>query len=204
MSQAEIKKLPGDMFKAIDSGDVEKNIILSRTSRKVCLFGFIFIILIIVPLKTIAFAGTSDQVILGNIHVINNTLFEKLNYGTGRVQGFLETKESFPGGVSGFVIGTNIGLGSPGANSGKIDVKVCFTNDNPVLERSSLYKIGAEWLPQWDFASTRLKAKLGLRGGYLSVTTTTFSNYHYRADRPTIPFSTPLWSGEWFLHFQRV
>ncbi len=151
-----------------------KNIILSRTSRKMCLFGSIFI-LTIVPLRIIAFAETTDQTVLGNLHVVNNTLFGKFNYGNERVEGFLEAKESFPGGVSGFVIGTNIGLGSPdpNASSGKIDLKVCFTNDNPVLERSSLYKIGAEWLPQWNLASTRLKAKLGLRGGYLSVTTTT-------------------------------
>jgi len=175
MSEAEIKELPGDMFKAIDSGDVWKNIILSRTGRKACLFGFIFIILTIVPLRTIAFAETSDQTILGNLHVINNTLFGKFNYSSENVEGFLEAKESFLGGVSSFVIGTNIGLGSPEANfgKGKIDLKVCFTNDNPVLERSALFKIGAEWLPQWNLASTRLKANLGLRGGYLSVTTTT-------------------------------
>jgi len=175
MSEAEVKELPGDMFKAIDSGDVGKNIILSRTGRKACLFGFIFIILTIVPLRTIAFAETTDQTVLGNLHVVNNTLFGKFNYSSENVEGFLEAKESFPGGVSGFVIGTNIGLGSPEANfgKGKIDLKVCFTNDNPVLERSALFKIGAEWLPQWNLASSRLKAKLGLRGGYLSVTTTT-------------------------------
>ncbi|MFB0526758.1 MAG: hypothetical protein ACETVO_04755, partial [bacterium] len=148
--------------------------ILSRTSRKVCLFGSIFI-LTIFPLRTIAFAENTDQTVLGNLHFVNNTVFGKFNYGNERAEGFLEAKESFPGGVSGFVIGTNIGLGSPEANfgKGKIGVKVCFTNDNPVLERSALYKIGAEWLPQWNLASTRLKAKLGLRGGYLSVTTTT-------------------------------
>ncbi|MQY53621.1 MAG: hypothetical protein GH154_04400 [Firmicutes bacterium] len=175
MSGAEVKELPGDMFKAIDSGDVGKNIILSRTGRKACLFGFIFIILTIVPLRTIAFAETTDQTVLGNLHVVNNTLFGKFNYSSENVEGFLEAKESFLGGVSGFVIGTNIGLGSPEANfgKGKIDLKVCFTNDNPVLERSALFKIGAEWLPQWNLASTRLKAKLGLRSGCLSVTTTT-------------------------------
>jgi len=175
MSEAEIKELRGDMFKAIDSGDVEKNIILSRTSRKACLFGFIFIILTIVLLRAIAFAETSDQTILGNIHVVNETLFGKFNYGNERVEGFLEAKQSFLGGVSDFVIGTNIGLGSPDpdTSSGKIDVKVCFTNDNPVLERSALYKVGAEWHPQWNLASTRLKAKLGVKGGYLSVATTT-------------------------------
>ncbi|HUW23960.1 MAG TPA: hypothetical protein VMW39_08020, partial [bacterium] len=152
-----------------------KNIILSRISRKICLFGSIFIILTIVPLKTIAFAETTDQTVLGNLHIVNDTLFGKFNYGNENVEGFLEAKESFPGGISGFVIGTNIGLGSPEANfgKGKIGLKVCFTNDNPVLERSALFKIGAEWLPQWNLASTRLKAKLGLRGGYLSVTTTT-------------------------------
>jgi len=175
MSEAEIKELPGDMFKAIDSGDVGKNIILSRTGRKMCLFGSIFIILTIVPLRTIAFAESTDETVLGNLHVVNNTLLGKFNYSSENVEGFLEAKESFPGGVSGFVIGTNIGLGSPEANfgKGKIDLKICFTNDNPVLERSALFKIGAEWLPQWNLASTRLKAKLGIRGGCLSVTTTT-------------------------------
>jgi len=146
--------------------------ILSRTSRKVCLFGF-SIILIMVSLKTIAIAGTDDKTFLGNVHVVNNTLFGKFNYGSERVEGFLEAKESFLGEVSGFLVGTSINLGSPNANSGKIDLKVCFTNDNPVLERSALYKVGAEWLPQWNLASTRLKARLGVRGGYLSVTTIT-------------------------------
>ena len=165
----------GSMFEAIDSSDVRKNIILNRTSGKTCLFGFIFVILTIVPLRVIAFAETSDQTILGSIHIVNNTLFGKFNYGKERVEGFLEAKESFPGGVSGFVIGTNIGLGSPEENcgKGKIDLKACFINDNPVLEQSALYKVGAEWLPQLNLASTRLKAKLGVRGGYLSVTTTT-------------------------------
>jgi len=141
-------------------------------SRKICLFGF-SIILTIVSLNVMAIAETTDQTFLGNLHVVNNTLFGKFNYGNERVEGFLEAKESFLGEVSGFLIGTSIGLGSPDANSGKIDLKVCFTNDNPVLERSALYKIGAEWLPQWNLASTRLKAKMGVRGGYLSVTTTT-------------------------------
>ncbi|NIM03821.1 hypothetical protein GTN66_06720, partial [bacterium] len=147
--------------------------ILGRISRKTCLFGFIFI-LTIFPLRIIAFAETTDQTVLGNLHFVNNTLCGKFNYGNERAEGFLEAKESFPGGVSGFVIGTNIGLGSPEANcgKGKIGVKVCFTNDNPVLERSALYKVGAEWLPQWNIGSTRLKGSLGLRGGYLSVTTT--------------------------------
>ena len=162
------------MIKAIHNGDVKKNIILSRTSRKSRLFGFIFI-LTIFSLRINAFAVTSGQTVLGNLHVVNNTLFGKFNYSTGRVEGFLEAKESFPAGVSGFVIGTNIGLGSPepDASSGKIDFKVCLTNDNPVLERSALCKVGAEWLPQWNISSTRLKARLGLRGGYLSVTSAT-------------------------------
>jgi len=150
-----------------------KNIlILSRTRGRACLFGF-SIILTIVSLKAIAIADTTDQTILGNLHVVNNTLFGKFNYGNERVEGFLEAKECLVGEVSGFLIGTTIGFGASDLSSGKIDVKVCFTNDNPVLERSALYKIGAEWLPQWNFASTRLKAKLGVRGGYLSVTTTT-------------------------------
>lgn len=150
-----------------------KNIlILSRTSRRACLFGF-SIILTIVSLKAIAIADTTDETVLGNLYVINQTLFGKFNYGNDRVEGFLEAKESLPGEVSSFSIGTDIGLGSPDANSGKIGLKVCFTNDNPVLERSALYKIGVEWLPQWNLAFTRLKAKFGVRGGYLSVTTTT-------------------------------
>ncbi|MDH5175015.1 MAG: hypothetical protein OEW43_07160, partial [Elusimicrobiota bacterium] len=144
--------------------------ILSRISRETCLFGFIFILTIVSP-RIIAFAETTDQTVLGNLQVVNDTLLGKFNYGNERAEGFLEAKESFAGGVSGFVIGTKIGLGSPEANFGKgrVDVKVCFTNDNPVLERSALYKIGAEWLPQWNLASTTLKGKLGLRGGYLSV-----------------------------------
>ncbi|TET39790.1 MAG: hypothetical protein E3J63_03955, partial [Elusimicrobia bacterium] len=77
-----------------------KNIILSRISRKICLFGSIFIILTIVPLKTIAFAETTDQTVLGNLHIVNDTLFGKFNYSNENVEGFLEAKESFPGGVS--------------------------------------------------------------------------------------------------------
>ncbi len=150
------------------------NNIWSRIGRKTCLFGFIFI-LTVVPLRIIAFAESTEQTVLGNLQVVNNTLFGKFNYGNERAEGFLEAKESFPGGVSGFVIGTNIGLGSLEENcgKGKIDVKVCFTNDNPVWERSALYKVGAAWLPQLNLGSTHLKARLGLRGGYLSVTTTT-------------------------------
>jgi hypothetical protein len=146
--------------------------ILSRTSRKICLFGF-YIILTIFISNIMAIADTTEQTFLGNLYVVNNSLFGKFNYGNERVEGFLETKESFLGEASGFSLGTNIGLGSDDVNSGKIGLKVCFTNDNPVLERSALYKIGAEWLPQWNLASTRLKARVGVRGGYLSVTTTT-------------------------------
>jgi len=146
--------------------------ILSRISRETCLFGF-SIILTIFCLSTIAIAETTDHTVIGNLHVLNNTLFGKFNYGNDRVEGFLEAKESFIGKASGVSIGTIVGVGTSDIGSGKIDVKICFTNDNPVLERSALYKIGAEWLPQWNLASTRLKAKLGVRGGYLSVTTAT-------------------------------
>jgi len=148
----------------------------SRTSKRTCLFGFSIIglaILILLSIRVGAIGGTTDQTFLGKVQVINNALLGKFNYGSGSVEGFLEAKESFPGGVNGFSIGTSIGLGSPGLSSGKIDFKVCFTNDNPVLERSALYKAGAEWLPEWNLASTSLKAKLGVRGGYLSVNTTT-------------------------------
>lgn len=136
------------------------------------MFGF-SIILAIATLKITAIAETTNQTILANLHVANDTLFGKFNYGTDRVEGFLEAKESLPREIRGFLIGTSIRLGSPNANSGKMDLKVCLTNDNPVLERSALYKIGAEWLPQWNLASTRLRARLCLRGGYLSVTTAT-------------------------------
>jgi len=146
--------------------------ILSRTNTKACLFGF-FIVLTIFSLSIIATAETTDQTVMGNLHILNNTLFGKFNYGNERVEGFLEAKESLLGKVNGFSIGTIIGVGTSDVGSGKIDLKICFTNDNPVLERSALYKVGAEWLPQWNLASTHLKAKLGVRGGYLSVTTAT-------------------------------
>jgi len=144
---------------------------LSRTGRGICLFGFS--IILTVSISLVVFAQSEEQTVLGNLRVFDNTLFGKFNYGNERVQGFLEAKESLLGKVSGFSIGTDFGLGSPEGNSGKIGLKVCFTNDNPVLERSALYKVGAEWLPKWNLGFTRLKGKVGLRGGYLSVTTTT-------------------------------
>jgi len=144
--------------------------LLCRTSGEAYSFG-LFILLAIFLLQTAAAADTTGQKILGNLYFVNNTLFGKFNYGNERVEGFLEAQESLPGEVSGFLIGTAIGLGPPEANSGKIDLKICLTNDNPVLEQSALYKAGIQWLPRWDLGSTYLTGKLGVRGGYLSVTT---------------------------------